>query len=180
MNREETRRLLGLISAFDQRTVNDASIDAWWTIMEEVPFDKDTEKAVTTFFSTPQERYLMTPQHVKEGRAKIRNERLDSFQYVPVEGDDDPQVYKRELLAQRTAVADGKREAAPALPAARPRPGLSTVLETLGRDVNEVRPMSVPCPSDLCGARVGQPCKGPNGKLPPSRTHGARRRAART
>lgn len=180
MNREETRRLLGLISAFDQRAVNDASIDAWHALMEEIPFDKDTEKAVTVFFSTPQERYLMTPLHVKEGRAKIRNERLDNFQYVPVEGDEDPQVYKRELLAQRSAVADGKREAAPALPAARPRSGLATVLEVLGRDVNEVRPMSVPCPSDLCGARVGQPCKGSNGKLPPGRTHGARRRAVRT
>jgi|SRR5690606_15118586 len=180
MTYEEAEEMMKLISAVDQRRVTPELVRSWWMLMEEIPFDADTEKAITEFFSTPRERYMITPQHIREGRIRIRNERLDNFQYVPVEGDEDPQVYKRELLAQRSAVADGKREAAPALPAARPRSGLATVLEALGRDVNEVRPMSVPCPSDLCGARVGQPCKGPNGKLPPGRTHGARRRAVRT
>lgn len=179
MNHTEARKLLQLVSAFDQRAVSDEAAAAWGAVLDDLPFDADTKKAITEFFSTPQERYLITPQHIREGRARIRSRRLDNFRYMPVEGDDDPRVYKRELLAQRTAVADGRREAAPAIEGVRPRAGLAAVLEALGRDVHEVRPLSVVCPSSLCGARVGQPCRGPGGKVLPTRAHGARRRAAR-
>lgn len=118
MNHDEMVDLLSLISARDNRTVGRTTVLAWLEDIGDLAFN-DCREAVTRHFRESTE-WLM-PAAVRRLVRIVRAERLQGFQYVPVEGDDDPKVYLAALREQREAVADGRREAAPAIEAAKPR-----------------------------------------------------------
>lgn len=119
MNHDEMVDLLSLISARDNRTVGHATVLAWLEDIGDLAFN-DCRAAVTRHFSESGE-WLM-PATVRRLVKAVRAERLQGFQYVPVDGDDDPDVYLAALRAQRTAVADGRREAAPEIEGGTTRP----------------------------------------------------------
>lgn len=111
MNHDEMVDLLSLISARDNRTVGRATVLAWLEDIGDLAFT-DAREAVARHFRDSTE-WLMAAA-VRRLVKQIRAERLEGFQYVAVEGDDDPQVYLAALRAQRRAVASGERPAAPA------------------------------------------------------------------
>jgi hypothetical protein len=112
VNHDEMVDLLSLISARDNRTVGHTTVMAWLEDIGDLAFI-DCKEAVTRHFRDSTD-WLM-PATVRRLVKTVRAGRLEGFQYVPVEGDDDHRVYLAALRAQRQAVADGRREAAPAL-----------------------------------------------------------------
>ena len=118
MDRNEVVDILTLIAARDRRTVGQADVAAWLEDIGDLLFE-DARTAVARHFRESTD-WLM-PANVRRIVKKIRAERLEGFQYVPVEGDEDPDVYLAAVRAQRAAVADGQREAAPAIEAGEPR-----------------------------------------------------------
>lgn len=98
--------------AFDEYTP-----DAWQDLLGDLTL-ADCREAVRNVAGR---QPFVAPAEIRTEVRRLRGGRLEGFQYVPVEGDKDPQVYLANLRAQRTAVATGEREAAPAIEAAKPR-----------------------------------------------------------
>lgn len=119
MNHDEMVDLLSLISARDNRTVGHTTVLAWLEDIGDLAF-VDCREAVARHFRESTD-WLM-PAAVRRLVKAVRAGRLEGFQYVPVEGDKDPQVYLAALRAQRAAVADGRREAAPSIEGGTTRP----------------------------------------------------------
>lgn len=113
MSPEETFDLLTLMATRDNRTIGKVDVIAWQQDAGDLDFD-DACAAVSLHFR--QSTDWLMPKHLRDLVKKIRSERLDGFQYVPVLGDDDPKVYLKSLREQRAAVASGQREPAPAMP----------------------------------------------------------------
>lgn len=118
MSPDEVLDLLTLIAVRDNRTVGRTTAIVWHEDIGDLNFT-DCREAVARHFRESTE-WLM-PATVRRLVKALRSERLEGFQYVPVEGDDNTAVYLRNLREQRAAVADGLREPAPALPAGKPR-----------------------------------------------------------
>jgi hypothetical protein len=114
---DQTVDLLSLIAARDRRTIGKIDAMAWHEDIGDLSFD-DARAAVALHFRQSTE-WLM-PKHVRDLVKKIRGERLEGFQYVPVPGDENTAVYLKNLREQRAAVADGLREPAPAIEPADP------------------------------------------------------------
>jgi hypothetical protein len=112
MTPDETVDLLSLIAARDRRTVGRTDVMAWHADIGDLDFT-DASAAVSLHFR--QSDAWIMPKHVRDLVKKIRGERLEGFRYIPVPGDDDPQVYLKNLREQRAAVASGQREADPAI-----------------------------------------------------------------
>ncbi|QLJ01488.1 hypothetical protein HZZ00_10950 [Streptomyces sp. NEAU-sy36] len=204
MNPTEAAELLGHAAAFDNRNPSAAAAMAWASALHDVPLDDDAKAAVAMYYTTapqdPRERLWILPHHVRTLRTKIRNARLENFQYEPVPDETVPE-YLARLRGQTAAIASG-RIAAPSGPLALeggPTREFMAELEALGwqgnRTVNEdepgaegidsVRrggPLGVECPA--CHAAIGKPCKTPGGTdkqplgKPRSKPHSARLRAA--
>lgn len=119
MNREETVQLWRYIrSACPQQATDEATPVVWHDLLKDLNL-ADCLAAVQVVAGR---QPFVAPAEIRAEVQRIRSNRLHDFQYVPVEGDDDPDVYLAALRAQRTAVADGRREAAPAaLPASEER-----------------------------------------------------------
>jgi hypothetical protein len=116
---DEVLDLLTLIAVRDNRTVGRTTAVVWHEDIGDLNF-ADCREAVGRHFRESTD-WLM-PATIRRLVKAIRAERLEGFQYVPVEGDDHTPVYLANLRAQRAAVADGVRPAAPpALPASEPR-----------------------------------------------------------
>ena len=187
MNTAEAGRLLMHAAAFDNRQPSATAAEAWAAALHDLPFDQDGLTAIARYYGTapqrPGDRLWIQPHDIRTGRAAIRAERLDGFQYEPQPGDDNPAQYLRNLRQQQRAVADGNRPAvaARALPPGR-TDRLDTNLVLVGqvvpRDSEEATktfsPLSVPCPQ--CGARLGQHCK--KAGHPTTTAHAARTRVA--
>jgi len=75
MNRAETARLLGLAAAFDQRTVGDADVVAWSTVLDWVPFT-DGVAAVKAHYAVEVRRVM--PADVLGFARRVRRDRLDA------------------------------------------------------------------------------------------------------
>lgn len=118
MTPEETFDLLTLIATRDNRTIGKVDVIAWQEDAGDLDF-ADSCAAVSLHFRQSTEWFM--PKHLRDLVKKVRGERLEGFQYVPVEGDGNPQVYLKNLREQREAVASGRREPAPAVAAPDPQ-----------------------------------------------------------
>jgi hypothetical protein len=180
VNPSEAAELLKHCSAFDNRKPSAAAAVAWASALHDVPFDADTRAAVAVFYSTPprdpETKLWIQPHNVRTLRTKIRNGRLENFQYEPVEGETVPE-YLARLRGQTRAVASGRvtslgRPALEGGPHKRFVEGLAARGYQVGRDVpdsdeqaetDSVRragPLGVICPT--CRAAIGRPCKTPS------------------
>lgn len=93
-----------------QQQIDEYTPDAWHDLIGHLELADCREAVKTVAVRQP----FVAPAEIRAEVQRIRSNRLHDFQYVPVEGDSDPQVYLAALRDQRAAVADGRREAAPA------------------------------------------------------------------
>lgn len=206
MNASEAAELLAHCSGFDNRQPSLAAAQSWAAALHDVPLDNDAKAAVAAYYSTPpqnpSERLWILPHHVRTLRTKIRNKRLENFQYEPL-----PEETVGEYLAryrgQVQAIASGRIAAPTGRPALEGGPSKEFMAELEARGwegnrtvddsdeepaaelVDTVRrsgPLGVICP--MCAAEIGFPCKSghatrkhPLGR-PLAKPHTARIRAA--
>ncbi|MFD7861825.1 hypothetical protein [Streptomyces sp. NPDC059783] len=201
MNQREAAELLGHCAAFDNRKPSAAAAAAWAAALHNVPFDADAKAAVAAFYSTPPKdpdtKLWIQPHNVTTLRTKIRNARLENFQYQPI-ADETVGEYLARYRGQVQAIASGRvapptgRLALEGGPSAsfmrqledRGWTGNRTVPdsdeETLADTVRRAGPLGIECPA--CSAAIGHPChtgrtttKYPLGK-PMPKPHAARLR----
>ncbi|MFG3476433.1 hypothetical protein ACGF3K_14375 [Streptomyces sp. NPDC047980] len=204
MNSDEAAELLAHCSGFDNRQPSLAAARSWASALHDVPFDQDARDAVAAYYTTPpqnpSERLWILPHHVRTLRTKIRNKRLENFQYEPLPDETVPE-YLARLRGQVRAIASGRvapltgRLALEGGPTkqfmqeleARGWEGNQTVPdmgdeESLADAVRRSGPLGVECP--MCGAEIGFPCKSGRGTekhplgRPLAKPHTARIRAA--
>jgi hypothetical protein len=204
MNAEEAAELLGHCSGFDNRQPSLAAAQSWAAALHDVPLDADAKAAIALYYTTPpqdpKERLWILPHHVRTLRTKIRNKRLENFQYEPLP-DETTAEYLARYKGQVAAIASGRvappsgRLALEGGPSkqfmqeleARGWNGLKDVPdsdeETLADTVRRSGPLGIVCPA--CGAAIGRPCKTPGGTdkqplgKPRPTPHSARLRAAK-
>jgi hypothetical protein len=168
-----------------------------------VPLDADAKAAIALYYTTPpqdpKERLWILPHHVRTLRTKIRNKRLENFQYEPI-ADETTAEYLARYKGQVQAIASGRVPAPSSRLALEGGPskkfmqeleargwnGLKEVPdsddETLADTVRRSGPLGIACPA--CGAAIGRPCKTPGGTdkqplgKPRLKPHSARLRAA--
>ncbi|MGX1129943.1 hypothetical protein RKD49_002133 [Streptomyces glaucescens] len=207
MNANEAAELLAHCSGFDNRQPSLAAAQSWAAALHDVPLDNDAKAAVATYYSTPpqnpNERLWILPHHVRTLRTKIRNQRLENFQYEPV-ADETTAEYLARLRGQVAAIASGRVAAPSGRPALEGGPSREFMAEleahgwqgnrtVPGSDEDAVEaelidtvrrsgPLGVECPT--CQAAIGKPCKTPGGSSkqplgkPRTKPHSARLRAA--
>ncbi|MFJ4418237.1 hypothetical protein [Streptomyces sp. NPDC088925] len=182
MNAKEAAALLAHASGFDNRQPSVAAAQSWAAALPDVPCDQDARDAVAAYYSTPpqnpSERLWILPHHVRTLRTKIRNARLENFQYEPL-----PDETTAEFLAryrgQVKAIASGRTPAPTRRPALTggPHPSFTAELEARGwkpgrtvpdtdaeavaDSVRRAGPLGIECPQ--CKAAIGRPCKTPGG-----------------
>jgi hypothetical protein len=186
VNANEAAELLAHCSGFDNRQPSLAAAQSWSAALHDVPLDADAKAAVAIYYSTPpqnpNERLWILPHHVRTFRTKIRNARLENFQYEPVPDETVPE-YLARLRGQTVAIASG-RAAAPSGRLAldggpskkfmaeleargwegnRTVDDESTVEAELLDSVRRSGPLGIECPVDACRAAIGKPCKTPGG-----------------
>lgn len=120
MTHDEMIDLLSLIAARDNRKIGQTTVAVWLEDIGDLAFT-DAREAVAAHYREEPGVWLMAA-HVRTRVRKTRAARLHDFQYTPVPGDDSTTVYLAALREQRQAVADGRREPAPELPAGQSRP----------------------------------------------------------
>lgn len=205
MNEKEAAVLLGHCAAFDNRKPSQAAAIAWAGALHDVPLDQDTKAAVAAFYSTPpkdpETRLWIQPHNVRTLRAKLRDARLENFQYEPI-GDETVPEYLARLRGQRHAIASGRIPAPARAPMLEGGPSKEFMREleargwqgnravpdedapvgSLADTVRRAGPLGIECP--VCSAALGKPChsglstaKHPLGK-PLAKPHTARIRVA--
>jgi hypothetical protein len=199
MNPREAAELLGHCAMFDNRKPSQGAAVAWASALHDVPLDDDARAAVAIYYTTPpkdpEARLWILPHHVRSLRTKIRNARLENFQYEPLPDETVPE-YLARLRGQTAAIASGRVPAPTGRPALEggPHKDVAKALESIGRavadsdeesladSVRRAGPLGVECPA--CSAAIGRPCKAPGGNdrqplgKPRSKPHSARIRAA--
>ncbi|SCF61974.1 hypothetical protein [Streptomyces sp. Ncost-T10-10d] len=202
MNQKEAAELLGHCAAFDNRKPSAAAATAWAAALHDIPLDNDAKAAVAAFYSTPPKdpdtKLWIQPHNVTTLRTKIRNQRLENFQYEP-QPNETVGEYLARYRGQVAAIASGRFAAPTGRPALEggPHPRFVAELESrgyeVGRDVPDTDeesladsvcragPLGIECP--MCRAEIGFPCnsgkataKYPLGK-PLPRSHSVRVRA---
>lgn len=122
MKRSEVAALLSMCSAYDNRTIGEADVVAWHTIIGHLPVEQARAAVIDHY--TRESRRIM-PADVMAGAKRIRRDLLDSADasFVPSCDPDDAEEYRRQLIEHRKAVADGHVVAVTALegPAMSPR-----------------------------------------------------------
>jgi hypothetical protein len=104
-----------------QQRFDEYTTDAWYEILQDLEL-QDCKDAVS---EVARRQPFVAPAEIHAEVKRVRGLRLKGFVYVPVPGDDDPDVYLENLRAQRAAVGSGRREADPTALSANP----STVRE---------------------------------------------------
>ncbi|MFD4257758.1 hypothetical protein ACFWR9_09000 [Streptomyces sp. NPDC058534] len=180
MNEYEAAELLGHCAAFDNRKPSIAARVAWAAALHDVPLDQDARDAVAAYYTTapkdPDTKLWILPHHVRTLRTKIRNTRLENFQYEPVP-DETTGQYLARLRGQVKAIASGRVATPTARPALEGGPtkqfmkeleacgwqGNRTIPDTdqpttvLADTVRRAGPLGIVCPD--CRAAIGFPCK---------------------
>ncbi len=203
MNPTEAAELLGHAAAFDNRKPSIAAATAWASALHDVPLDADAKAAVAAYYTTPprdpETRLWILPHHVRTLRTKIRNARLENFQYEPLPNETTSE-YLARYRGQVAAIASGRAPAPAQRLALEGGPSKAFMRELEARGWQGTRPMpetdeehgadavrrsgplGTQCPT--CAAEIGRPCKtGRTTKKHPlgtplARPHTARRRAA--
>src|SRR5690606_27008653 len=107
-------------SGFDNRHPSLAAAQSWAAALHDVPLDNDAKDAVAIYYTTPpqnpNERLWILPHHVRTLRTKIRNARLENFQYEPVP-DETTAEYLARYRGQVQAIASGRIAAPTGRPA---------------------------------------------------------------
>jgi hypothetical protein len=185
MNPREAAELLGHCAMFDNRKPSQGAAVAWASALNDVPLDDDAKAAVAVYYTTPpqdpSERLWILPHHVRTLRTKIRNTRLENFQYEPHPDETVPE-YLARLRGQVGAIASGRIAASTGRLALEGGPsrefmaelearGWQGVREVPGEDddpaaelidtVRRTGPLGVVCP--MCSAEIGHPCKSSHG-----------------
>ncbi|MFL4947535.1 hypothetical protein ACJ6WE_09200 [Streptomyces sp. MMS24-I31] len=207
MNPREAAQLLGHCAAFDNRKPSQAAAMAWSAALHDVPLDEDAKAAVAIYYTTapqdPKERLWILPHHVRTLRTKIRNARLENFQYEP-HPDETVGEYLARYRGQVKSIASGRIAAPTGRLALEGSPSKEFMAELEARGwegnravpdgeddepaadlIDTVRrsgPLGVVCP--MCAAEIGFACKSshatkkfPLGK-PLAKPHTARIREA--
>ncbi|MFD3520472.1 hypothetical protein [Streptomyces sp. NPDC058653] len=203
MNSAEAAELLMHAAAFDNRNGSTAAAKAWAAALHDVPLDNDARNAVAAYYTTapkdPDAKLWILPHHVRTLRTKIRNARLENFQYEPLP-DETTAAYLARYRGQVRAIASGRIAPPTDRPALEGGPSKSFMREleahgwegnrtvpdsdgeSLADAVRRSGPLGVECP--VCAAEIGHPCKSgratakfPLGK-PLSKPHTARARQA--
>ena len=206
MTPSEAAQLLGHCAAFDNRTVGKVDARAWAAALHDVPFDDDAVAAVAAFYGTPPkdpaQKLWIQPHNVRTLRAKIRNKRLENFQYEPI-ADETTAQYLARYRGQVQAIASGAVPAPTGRLALEGGPSKEFVAELeargweigrpvedsdeaaeLAESVHRSGPLGVECPLEKCRAAIGKPCKAPGASekqplgKPRLTPHSARIRAA--
>lgn len=73
MNRTETAELLAFVARIDNRRHDDATVLAWWEILNDLPA-ADCHEAAQRHFATS-DAYLM-PVHIRRGADEVARERI--------------------------------------------------------------------------------------------------------
>ncbi|MFF0166752.1 zinc finger domain-containing protein [Streptomyces prasinus] len=206
MNPREAAQLLGHCAAFDNRKPSQAAAMAWAAALQDVPLDDDAKNAVAAYYTTapkdPDAKLWILPHHVRTLRTKIRNKRLENFQYEPLP-DETTAEYLARYRGQVQAIASGRIAAPTGRLALEGGPSKEFVAELEARGwegnravpgdedepaaelietVQRSGPLGIECP--MCAAAIGFPCKGSKGTRkyplgkPLAKPHTARIRAA--
>ncbi|WP_051814527.1 hypothetical protein RFN58_07060 [Streptomyces iakyrus] len=158
MTPAETAALLSFAAAFDRRTIGEADVLAWQTVLADIRFDP--AKAAVAAHYARETRWIMPAdirQHVLTQRADtaadIQGPGLPAA--IPDADPDDVQAYLAAVRQQRTRAADGELKRRP----------VAELLAGAGRDiphpeiatVRRPGPLGVECPT--CHAPIGRPCR---------------------
>lgn len=104
MTLAETAELLALCAAFDNRHVEEASVEAWHSVLAPYPLP-DCRDAVKAYYAEQSERVM--PAHIKALVRKIRAERLDRHPVPAPPADLSPVEHAAWLRDARRRIADG-------------------------------------------------------------------------
>ncbi|WP_225811284.1 zinc finger domain-containing protein [Streptomyces spinosus] len=161
MTPAETAALLSFAAAFDRRTIGEADVLAWQTVLADIGFEP--AKAAVTAHYAVETRWIM-PADIRQHVIKQRADTAADIQgpglppEIPDADPDDVPAYLAAVRQQRHRAAEGLK----------PRP-VKELLAGVGRDipkeVTAVRrpgPLGVTCPT--CHAGVGRPCRTGNGR----------------
>ncbi|NJP71921.1 hypothetical protein [Streptomyces sp. C1-2] len=149
--------------------------DAWCDVFDEVPQYSLADCREGAARVAKRQPFVAPAEIIAEVR-KIREERLDGFQYEPTPGETGAEAAARRR-EQIRACANGQRPAVLAI-AGRVRPELAGMLDGLGDrlaldDGEEERQQPALGPGKYarqcprCEALVGRPCRTPKGKVRP-------------
>jgi hypothetical protein len=106
MTPDETVDLLTVAAAFDQRTVGEGDVMAWYAVVFDLSYD-DAKLAVMGHYTDTADRIM--PAHVRQRVKAMRRDRL-SREIVPApdpEIADEPGRYRETLGAEIRRIADG-------------------------------------------------------------------------
>jgi hypothetical protein len=95
-----------------QQKFDEYTADAWIDVL--APYTLDDCKRSAALIAGRQP--FVAPAEIVAEVKKLRNARLEGFQYEPVDGDDNPKVYLENYRAQRELVANGLRAPSLAIP----------------------------------------------------------------
>ncbi|RSS59553.1 hypothetical protein [Streptomyces sp. WAC01280] len=99
--------LLTLAAAFDRRTVGEADARAWAAALHSIPLDDDARAAVARHYGETDK--WLTPAHVRQQRARIRAERVNTatvvYDGIPGETGAESIARRRRILE---SIADGR------------------------------------------------------------------------
>lgn len=155
-----------------QQRLDEFTADAWFDFL--YPYSVDETRTAIAAHLRRGNAFISIGEIIREIR-KAREDRLARHtEALPPTGAHDDASYRRALLTERTAVAEGRMQPSgvPALPPGSETPEYEgrgrALLRQVGRESLSRRPeFAAPCPH--CRAHSGQPCT--NG-------HGDRRRDA--
>ncbi|MES9522416.1 zinc finger domain-containing protein [Streptomyces capoamus] len=167
MTPAETAALLSFAAAFDRRTIGEADVLAWHTVLADIGFEP--AKAAVTAHYAVHTRWIMPAdirQHVVAQRADtaadIQGPGLPPE--IPDADPDDVPAYLAAVRQQRHRAADGLK----------PRPvkqliaGLADTIpkppehDTPAPKIRRPGPLGRECPT--CHAPIGRPCRTGNGR----------------
>ncbi|MEU9558020.1 zinc finger domain-containing protein [Streptomyces fumanus] len=154
MTPAETAALLSFAAAFDRRTLGEADVLAWHTVLADIAFEP-AKAAVTAHYAT-ETRWIM-PADIRQHVLARRNDTAADIQgpglpaAIPDADPDDIPAYLAAVREQRTRAANGQL---------RPRP-VRELLAGVGRQAptktTQTGPLSVECP--YCGAGPLHRCR---------------------
>lgn len=95
-----------------QQKFDEYTADAWFDVLGPYTLDDCKRSAALIAGRQP----FVAPAEIVAEVKKLRNARLEGFQYEPVDGDDNPRVYLENYRRQRELVANGLRAPSPVIP----------------------------------------------------------------